>query len=145
MSFKNEIILYRPNKATEPIEVRIEDETVWLNQQQLSSLFNQTKQNISLHINNCFKEGELERNSTVKESLSVQIEGQRNVKRNFERFLVDFYSQLNEAEFEGWKSQIVMSNSDKMGFRRAPIKLTEYRSTKLSSILRRDSAINCAF
>ena len=72
MSFKNEIILYRPNKATEPIEVRIEDETVWLNQQQLSSLFNQTKQNISLHINNCFKEGELERNSTVKESLSVQ-------------------------------------------------------------------------
>ena len=145
MSFKNEIILYRPNKATEPIEVRIEDETVWLNQQQLSSLFNQTKQNISLHINNCFKEGELERNSTVKESLSVQIEGKRNVKRNFERFLVDFYSPLNDAEFEGWKSQIVMSNSDKMGFRRAPITITEHRSTKLSSILRRDSAINCAF
>ena len=67
------------------------------------------------------------------------------VNRNFERFLVDFYSPLNDAEFEGWKSQIVLSNSDKMGFRRAPIKLTEYRSTKLSSILRRDSAINCAF
>jgi hypothetical protein len=51
---KNEIILYRPNEAAEHIEVRLENETVWLNQAQMVILFGQTKQNISLHINNCF-------------------------------------------------------------------------------------------
>jgi hypothetical protein len=68
---KNEIILYRPNETTEHIEVRIENETVWLNQAQMAMLFGQTKQNISLDINNCFKEGELEKFSTVNESLTV--------------------------------------------------------------------------
>jgi hypothetical protein len=78
---KNEIIIYRPNEIAEHIEVRIENETVWLNQTQMAMLFGQTKQNISLHINNCFKEGELEKFSTVKESLTVQVEGQRKVTR----------------------------------------------------------------
>ena len=78
---KNEIILYKPEELPEHIEVRIEDETVWLNQSQLASLFNQTKQNISLHINNCFKEGELDKVLTVKEYLTVQKEGSRQVKR----------------------------------------------------------------
>lgn len=73
----------------ERIEVRLEDETVWLSQQQMASLFQQTKQNISLHINNCFKEGELDKQSTVKESLTVQKEGNRNVKRKIEYYNLD--------------------------------------------------------
>jgi hypothetical protein len=72
---KNEIILYRPNEAAEHIEVRLENETVWLNQAQMAMLFGQTKQNISLHINNCFKEGELEPDSVVKESLTTASDG----------------------------------------------------------------------
>jgi hypothetical protein len=63
---KNEIILYCPNEASEHIEVRLENETVWLNQAQMALLFGQTKQNISLHINNCFKENELIPDSVVK-------------------------------------------------------------------------------
>jgi hypothetical protein len=86
---KNEIILYRPNETAEHIEVRIENETVWLNQIQMAMLFGQTKQNISLHINNCFKEGELEKFSTVKESLTVQVEGQRKVTRKVEFYNLD--------------------------------------------------------
>lgn len=74
---KNEIILYQPNELQEHIEVRIDANTVWLSQVQLATLFNQTKQNISLHINNCFKEGELERRATVKEYLTVQKEDLR--------------------------------------------------------------------
>ena len=58
---KNEILIYRPNELVEHIEVLIEDETVWLSQQRMAMLFNQTKQNISLHITNCFKEKELEK------------------------------------------------------------------------------------
>jgi len=84
---KNEIIIYRPNEAAEHIEVLIENETVWLNQAQMAILFGQTKQNISLHINNCFNEGELEKFSTVKESLTVRVEGKRKVTRK-----VDFYN-----------------------------------------------------
>lgn len=86
---KDEIILYRPNELAEHIEVRLEDETVWLTQQQMATLFNQTKQNVSLHINNCFKEGELEKMATVKESLTVQKEGNRTVKRKIEFYNLD--------------------------------------------------------
>ncbi|MDI9311955.1 MAG: RhuM family protein [Limnohabitans sp.] len=74
---KNEIVLYRPNELTEHIEVRIEDETVWLSQQQMAMLFNQTKQNISLHINNCFKEKELVAHSVVKDSLTTAKDGKK--------------------------------------------------------------------
>ncbi len=86
---KNEIILYRPDELAEQIEVWLEDETVWLSQQQMALLFNQTKQNISLHVNNCFKEGELVKEVTVKESLTVQKEGNRTVKRNIEYYNLD--------------------------------------------------------
>jgi len=86
---KNEIILYRPNEMAEHIEVRLEDETVWLSQQQMATLFNQTKQNISLHINNCFREKELDKVATVKEFLTVQKEGNRSVKRKIEFYNLD--------------------------------------------------------
>lgn len=86
---KDEIILYRPDELAEHIEVRLEDDTVWLSQQQMATLFNQTKQNISLHINNCFKERELEKGATVKESLTVQKEGNRTVKRKIEFYNLD--------------------------------------------------------
>jgi hypothetical protein len=89
MDMKNEIILYRPDALAEHIEVRIEDETVWLSQQQMATLFGQTKQNISLHINNCFRENELEREATVKDSLTVQTEGNRKVKRKIEHYNLD--------------------------------------------------------
>ena len=52
------------------LEVRLHDETVWLTQQQMTELFKTTKQNVSLHINNIFKEGELVKDSVVKESLT---------------------------------------------------------------------------
>ena len=68
----NEIILYKSDMLSSLIVVRIEDETVWLTQLQMVELFDSTKQNISLHINNIFREEELEENSVVKEYLTVQ-------------------------------------------------------------------------
>ncbi|KAF0200309.1 MAG: DNA-binding [Bacteroidetes bacterium] len=79
---KAEIIIYKESVSPDfQIEVRVEDETVWLTQLQMAELFDATKQNISLHVNNVFKEGELEPGSTVKEYLTVQFEGKREVKR----------------------------------------------------------------
>lgn len=85
----NEIILYQSDDLPERIEVIIEEETVWLSQEQMAQLFNQTKQNISLHINNCYKEGELDRKATVKESLTVRKEGNRTVRRMIEFYNLD--------------------------------------------------------
>ena len=76
MKAENEIILYQPDEAVK-IEVRVEDETVWLTQQQMAMLFETTKQNISLHINNVFKEKELERDSVVKDSLTTASDGKK--------------------------------------------------------------------
>ncbi|WP_436416466.1 virulence RhuM family protein [Petrimonas sp.] len=88
MSSNSEIILYEADEALQ-LEVRIEEETVWLTQSQMTVLFETTKQNISLHINNVFKEKELDKNSTVKYFLIVQSEGNRIVRRNIEFYNLD--------------------------------------------------------
>ena len=71
-----EIVVYQPDEVTR-LEVRVEGETVWLTQGQMVELFLSSKQNISLHINNVFREGELDETATVKEYLTVQKEGSR--------------------------------------------------------------------
>lgn len=74
---KDELVFYRPNEINDPIEVMLDEETVWLTQKQMALLFMQTKQNISLHIVNCFKEKELDPISVVKESLTTAIDGKK--------------------------------------------------------------------
>ena len=77
MEESQEITIYQIADKGTALEVMIEEETVWLNQEQLSLLFDKTKQNISLHINNIFKEGELEANSVVKEYLTTAADGKK--------------------------------------------------------------------
>ncbi len=89
MSENGEIILYQTEDGTTNVEVHLSDDTVWLNQAQMADLFQTTKQNVSLHINNIFKSGELERNSTVKDFLTVQEEGKRKVNRKVEYYNLD--------------------------------------------------------
>lgn len=72
---KNEIVVYQPEGGEFHIEVRVENESVWLTQAQMAELFHATKQNISLHIANIYKEGELDRNSVVKEYLTTASDG----------------------------------------------------------------------
>ena len=73
---QGEIILYQPDETVR-LEVRLEDDTVWLTQAQMAELFQTTKNNITLHIGNVYKEKELSTISTSKESLLVQTEGNR--------------------------------------------------------------------
>jgi hypothetical protein len=86
---KDEIIIYQSDDKNIHLEVRLEDETVWLSQNQMVELFQSTKQNISLHINNIFKEGELIQSATVKDYLTVQKEGLRTVKRKITVYNLD--------------------------------------------------------
>lgn len=80
MKQKNEIILYQPDETVK-LEVRLEEETVWLTQAQMAELFETTPQNITMHIRNMYKEGELEVGSTCKDFLQVRTEGNRTVNR----------------------------------------------------------------
>ena len=73
---ENEIILYQPD-STLSLDVRVENETVWLTQAQMKELFQTTRNNITLHIRNIFKEGELEETSVCKESLLTAADGKR--------------------------------------------------------------------
>ena len=85
---KDEIVLYQPD-STIQLEVRLQDETVWLTQQQMVALFDTTKPNISMHISNIYKEGELQKEATVQDILTVQDEGGRQVTRRVQYYNLD--------------------------------------------------------
>lgn len=84
MEAANEIILYQPD-STVKLEVRLEDETVWLNRNQIALLFDRDVKTIGKHIANALKE-ELEGSSVVAKFATVQIEGNRHVTRNIEYY-----------------------------------------------------------
>ncbi|MBU4366688.1 MAG: virulence RhuM family protein [Verrucomicrobia bacterium] len=79
---KSEIILYQTEDNRTRIEVRLENETVWLTQAQMAELFQTTKQNVSLHIQNVFEERELREDSVVKEYLTTAVDG-KNYQTGF--------------------------------------------------------------
>ena len=110
----NEIVIYQSDNLSIHIDVLIEDETVWLTQLQMVDLFQSTKQNISLHINNVYKEGELDEFSTVKEYLTVQMEGKRQVQRNITIYNLDVIISVGYrvksqrgTQFRIWANQVL--------------------------------------
>ena len=90
----NNIVIYQTDDGMTKIDVRLEDETVWLSQQQMADLYDTTKQNISLHIKNIFDEEELSVDLTVKEFLTVQKEGNRKVERKVKYYNLDMIISL---------------------------------------------------
>ncbi|MEE4263893.1 MAG: virulence protein RhuM/Fic/DOC family protein [Desulfobacteraceae bacterium] len=84
---KGEIILYRSSDGKAALDVRLEQETVWLNQRQMAELFDKDTDTIGLHVRNIYKEGELTRKGTTEQSSVVQNEGGRQVRRK-----VNFYN-----------------------------------------------------
>ena len=80
MEKRGEIILYQPDSEVK-LEVRLEEETVWLTQAQIVELFQSSKANISEHIKNIYEQGELDESSTVRDFRTVRQEGRRYVER----------------------------------------------------------------
>ena len=85
----NEIILYQSNNLAEHIEVRIDDETVWLTLNQIAQLFNRDKSVISRHLSSIYKEGELSQEATVAKNATVQFEAGRKVQRDIDYYNLD--------------------------------------------------------
>jgi len=109
---QGEIVIYKAFDSSEfQIEVRVEDETVWLTQNQMVNLFDATKQNISLHINNIFNESELQRDSVVKEYLTTASDGKR-YKTNFYNLDVIIsvgyrVKSLRGTQFRIWANKVL--------------------------------------
>jgi len=86
---KGEIIIYNTSDGQTALDVRLENETVWLTQAQMVDLFGSSKANISEHTKSIFKSNELEKESTVRKFRTVQLEGKRRVSRDIEFFNLD--------------------------------------------------------
>lgn len=84
-----EIVFYQSEDGAVRLETRLENETLWLTQQQMAQLFQTSKQNISHHIRSIYEEGELVPEATVKNYLTVQREGNRDVQRQLEHYNLD--------------------------------------------------------
>ncbi len=109
-----DLILYTTEDGRSQIKLRAQEQTVWLTQLEMAELFDATKQNISLHLKNVFEEGELDLAATVKESLTVQIEGRREVQRpvtiyNLDAVLAVGYRVRSPrgVQFRRWASTIL--------------------------------------
>ena len=108
------IIFYNDEDGNTKIEVLFENENVWLTQIALSKLFDTTRNNITLHISNIYKEAELEENSTSKDFLQVQTEGNRTVKRNVKVYNLDMIISIGfrvnskkAIKFRTWANKII--------------------------------------
>lgn len=131
------IVLY--NDGELELKVSVNEETIWLTQKQLSELFRVTKQNISLHINNIFKDKELNTNSTVKFFLIVQKEGNREIQRNIEHYNLDMIisigyrvNSITATKFRQWATS-VLKNYIKNGYVINVDKITNERFVNLEN------------
>jgi hypothetical protein len=108
---ENQIIIYQAADGKANIEVKVENDSVWLSQSQMQELFNQTKQNISLHINNIFKEGELVPISVVKESLTTASDGKKYKTKYYSLDIISSFGYRIKSQrgtqFRIWANQIL--------------------------------------
>jgi len=109
-----DLILYTTEDGASHIQLRNDGQTVWLTQLEMAELFAATKQNISLHLKNLYEDGELSREATVKESLTVQTEGSRQVQRpvtlyNLDAILAVGYRVRSPrgVQFRRWASTVL--------------------------------------
>lgn len=89
-----DIIIYQTEDGLTKIDVKIENETVWLSQQQMAELFSTSRTNIIEHINNIYSEEELDKNSTCQNFRQVQKEGNRSVTREIPFYNLDMIISL---------------------------------------------------
>ena len=112
MNNENKIIIYQDDDEITSVSVRFADEDLWLTQNQLAEIYCTTQQNISRHVDNIYKDGELNIEATNKKFLSVRQEGNRQVKRNIDHYNLDMIIALGyriqsqvATRFRRWATQ----------------------------------------
>ena len=94
MNNKNEVLIYEDKDGTTKVNVTFTDEDIWLTQNQLAEIYKTSRENITMHISNIYKDNELPKDSTCKKFLQVQNEGTRSVKRNIDHYNLDMIIAL---------------------------------------------------
>lgn len=90
----SKIILYTTDDGLTKINVKLEDETVWLSQQQMAELYQSSRTNVVEHIKNIYNEGELDKDSTCRNIRQVRLEGSREVQREIPFYNLDMIIAL---------------------------------------------------
>ena len=108
----NEILIYKSQDGEIKLDVKFENENIWLTQKDMADLFQTTISNINMHIKNIYEEGELIEEATIKDFLIVQKEGNRNVKRSLTHYNLDMIisvgyriKSLVATRFRIWATQ----------------------------------------
>ena len=91
---KNYLIIYQDDNGLVKVNVRFANEDVWLTQGQLAEIYDTTQENVSMHISNIYKDGEIEHERTYKKFLLVRQEGTRSVQRNIDHYNLDMIIAL---------------------------------------------------
>lgn len=114
MESKGEILIYQSQEGQTAIEVKLENESVWLNLVQISNLFEKDKSVISRHLKNIYQEGELQRGATVAKNATVQKEGGREVTREIEYYNLDAIlsvgyrvNSIRGTQFRIWANNVL--------------------------------------
>ena len=113
---KDEVVVYQPDDKVR-IEVRLNDDMIWISQPQMVQLFRSSKANISEHIKNIFQQNELDENSTVRKIRTLQKEGNREVYRNISYYNLDVIISVGfrvntkvGIHFRQWANNILKNN-----------------------------------
>lgn len=110
----NKIVIYQTADGKTQLDVKLENETVWLTQAQMAELFNSSKANVSEHIKHIYQDGELDENSTVRKFRTVRLEGSRQVARNVTYYNLDLIISLGYRvntkrgiQFRQWATNVL--------------------------------------
>lgn len=140
---ENEMVLYTDENGKTNVSVRFADEDVWVTQAQLAQIYNTSQQNISLHIDNIYKDSELPEKATHKDFLLVQKEGARNVKRNIAHYNLDVIIAIGyrvqsdvAVRFRRWATQRLHEYIQK-GFTMDDERLKQGRNRYFRELLQR--------
>jgi prophage maintenance system killer protein len=114
MDAQTQIVIYQSKDGETQLEVRLEKETVWLNQYQMADLFESSRGNVADHILNVYKEGELDKAATCRKFRQVRQEGNRQVKRDIDHYNLDVIISVGYrvkskrgTQFRIWANQII--------------------------------------
>ena len=126
---KSNIVIYTSKDGVIKVDTTIVDDTIWMSQNELAKLFDTTKNNISSHMKNIFESGELEESSTVKNFLTVQKEGTRNVKSDFRIWATKI---LKEYMIKGFSlnDEFLKNNGESPYFEELLARIREIRSSE---------------
>ncbi len=110
----SEVVIYQDEQNQTGVSVRLDGETVWLTQRQMSGIFETTPENVLMHLKNVFGDGELEEGATTKDFLVVQTEGSRQVRRSIKHYNLDAIISVGYrvnskrgVQFRQWATRIL--------------------------------------